>query len=111
MRELEGALNKVIIQAKILNKTVNIDDVKKALLPVISPPKRNINIKQIIQVVSDFYDVNEKQLFLKTRKQEVVKPRQIIMFLLREELKFSYPQIGTKIGGGIIRLLCTRAIK
>ena len=99
VRELEGALNKVIIQAKILNKTINIDDVKKALLTVINPPKRNINIKQIIQVVSDFYDVNEKQLFLKTRKQEIVKPRQIIMFLLREELKFSYPQIGTKIGG------------
>ena len=89
----------MIIQAKILKKTINIDDVKKALLPVINPPKRNINIKQIIQVVSDFYDVNEKQLFLKTRKQEIVKPRQIIMFLLREELKFSYPQIGTKIGG------------
>ena len=40
VRELEGALNKVIIQAKILNKTVNIDDVKKALLPVISRRKK-----------------------------------------------------------------------
>lgn len=99
IRELEGALNKVIIQTKMINHQITLDDVKNILSSIVNPPKKNINIKQIIQIVSSFYDVNEKQLFLKTRKQEVVKPRQIIMYLLREELKFSYPQIGTKIGG------------
>ncbi len=99
VRELEGALNKVIIHTKISKTLVTMDDIKKTLSLSLTVPKKNINIKQLIQVVANFYGITEKQLFIKTRKQEVVKPRQIIMYLLREEFKFSYPTIGNKIGG------------
>ena len=99
VRELEGALNKVIIHIKLSKKPVILDDIKKILSPTISSPKKNINIKQIIQAVAQYYGIQEKQLLIKTRKQEIVKPRQIIMYLLREEFKFSYPSIGSKIGG------------
>ncbi len=99
IRELEGALNKIIIQTKINQNIINIYDVKKALYNSINIPKKNINSKNIIQTVTQFYNISEKQLYLKSRKQEIVKPRQIIMYLLREELKLSYPSIGSKVGG------------
>lgn len=99
IRELEGALNKVIVHMKISKGSFGVEEAKKILYPSIRAPKKNVNIKQIIQAVANFYGVNEKQLIIKTRKQEIVKPRQVIMYLLREEFKFSYPSIGSKIGG------------
>lgn len=99
IRELEGAINKVLIQMKISKNPFTLDDVKRILSPSLVTPKKVVNIKQVIQSVAGFYGINEKQLIIKTRKQEVVKPRQVIMYLLREEFKFSYPSIGSKIGG------------
>lgn len=99
IRELEGAANKVIMQMKITQNPFGIDEVKKILSPSLYAPKKTVNIKHIIQSVAHFYGINEKQLIIKTRKQEVVKPRQVIMYLLREEFKLSYPSIGSKIGG------------
>lgn len=99
VRELEGALNKVIIQFRVSKHPVVLDDIKKILSPTMAAPKKNINIKHIIHAVAQFYGIQEKQLLIKTRKQEIVRPRQIIMYLLREEFKFSYPSIGSKIGG------------
>ncbi len=99
LRELEGALNKVIVHMKISKGPFSVDEVKKILYPSIHTPKKNVNVRQIIQTVANFYGVQEKQLIMKTRKQEIVKPRQITMYLLREEFKFSYPSIGSKIGG------------
>jgi len=99
IREMEGALNKIIMQTKINQNIITLDDVKKILQSSIHIPKKNTNVKSVIQTVARFYSINEKQLFLKTRKQEIVKPRQIIMYLLRGELGLSYPSIGGKIGG------------
>ena len=99
IREMEGALNKIIIQTKINQNIITLDDVKKILQSSIHIPKKNINVKSVIQTVARYYSINEKQLFLKTRKQEIVKPRQIVMYLLRDELGLSYPSIGGKIGG------------
>ena len=60
---------------------------------IVSPPKIS-SPKKIIQAVVEFYDLKEKEIFEKSRKKEIVKPRQITMFLLREELKYSFPAIG-----------------
>ena len=49
--------------------------------------------------IATYYDVAEKSIYEKTRKKEVVKPRQIIMYILREEFSVSYPSIGEKLGG------------
>lgn len=99
IRELEGAANKVIIQMRISKNSLTLDHVKKILSSSINVPKKTANVKQIIQSVANFYGIPEKQLIIKTRKQEVVKPRQVVMYLLREEFKLSYPSIGGKIGG------------
>ena len=52
-----------------------------------------------MKIVSDYYNIEESHIYEKTRKKEVVKPRQIIMYLLREDMNISYPSIGEKLGG------------
>ncbi len=98
IRELEGALHRILAYSKVNNKLPNLEEVIKIISAVINNPKKMISIKQIIKVVADFYDIDEKELFKKTRRQEIVKPRQIIMYLLRDEVKASYPLIGQKLG-------------
>jgi len=58
-----------------------------------------VSPKKIIQAVIEFYDLKEKDILSSSRKKEIVKPRQVAMFLLREELKSSYPFIGRRFGG------------
>ena len=52
-----------------------------------------------MKVVCDFYSIDEDSVYEKTRRKEVVKPRQIAMFILREDFNISYPTIGQKLGG------------
>ncbi len=64
-----------------------------------SGKKKGVNHKHIIKVVSEFYDISQEDLIIKGRKKEVVRPRQIAMYLMRSELSYSYPGIGEKLGG------------
>jgi len=99
IREMEGALNKVIFFEKINNRSPKVDDIKKLLGGIVNKPKKTTNFKKIIKTISSFYNLEEKDLLLKTRRKEIVKPRQIAMYLLRKELKESYPSIGRRFGG------------
>ncbi|MBI4919804.1 chromosomal replication initiator protein DnaA [Candidatus Azambacteria bacterium] len=100
VRELEGALNRLIATNHQLGKKeLNMIDVKKTLNLLISAPKKNTTFKNIIKAVAEYYDTSEKELLERSRKKEIVKPRQITMYLLREELKSSFPFIGLKVGG------------
>jgi len=98
IRELEGALNKILVYNKI-NTELNIEVVKKLLKGFIFSPFDVANYKKIIETVAKFYNLEEKNLFDPTRRKEIVKPRQIAMFLLRRELKYSFPAIARKFGG------------
>jgi len=99
IRELEGALNRVIMSSQLNNTPLSIAQVSKILSGVNSPPSKKINYKIIIQAVADFYDIRVDELVNRCRKKELVYPRQVAMFLMREELKSSYPFIGEKLGG------------
>jgi len=99
IRELEGALNRIAAFVRLNNSIPNKNQVAKILKNIISDPQKRTNYKQIIKAVADFYDIDFKDLTNRSRKKEVVKPRQIAMYLLREELKSSYPFIGSKLGG------------
>ncbi|MFH1392936.1 MAG: chromosomal replication initiator protein DnaA [Patescibacteria group bacterium] len=100
VRELEGALNRLAAASYQTSATaLSVIDAKKVLNSLLSAPKKSTNIKSIIKAVGEFYDVSEKELLERSRKKEIVKPRQVIMYLLREELKSSFPFIGFKIGG------------
>ena len=97
IRELEGALVLVAGQTKIKGQMLNTQEVKELLKKNIRPPK-TLTITQVIKTIANFYQVEEKNLFEKTRKKEIVKPRQIAMYLLREDLNLSYPYVGQKFG-------------
>ncbi len=99
IREMEGALNRLNVFQKINQKEIELSEVKTLLKNLISAPKKATNFKQIMQTVANFYDLNKEDLLLKTRRKEIVKPRQIAMYLLRHELKESYPSIGRKFQG------------
>lgn len=100
IRELEGALNRVIVSCQLSNKEPNLEYVSSLLSDIISSgKKKGITHKHIISVVSSFYDISPDDLIIKNRKKEVAKPRQIAMYLMRSELQYSYPGIGEKLGG------------
>lgn len=99
VRELEGALNRLIIHTKMTNTPLTIEEVKKILSTTSNNVKKFTTPKKIIKAVSDFYDIKEQDLLNKSRKQYIVKPRQIVMYLLRNELLSSFPSIGEYLGG------------
>jgi chromosomal replication initiator protein len=99
IRELEGALNRIAAYTNLYKKQPTREDISTLLSNLINPPRKLPAPKKVIEIVADFYQLKEKDLITSSRKQEIVKPRQIAMYLLREELKSSYPYIGQKLGG------------
>ena len=98
IRELEGILNSLLCQSDLKKGNINIEDVKQ-LIKNSTKPKKIISIQDLVKIVSGFYNINEKDIYNKTRRKEIVKPRQIIMYILREDFSISYPTIGHKLGG------------
>ena len=97
IRELEGVLNLIQVQTQLKNKDLNINEVKE-LLKNTAKPKKNVSAKDVIRVVSEFYGIEESTVSEKGRKKEVIKPRQVIMYILREDFDISFPSIGDKVG-------------
>ncbi len=97
IRELEGVLNLILCQTHLKNKELNISEIKD-LLKNTSKPKKNVSAKDVMRVVSDFYGIDESSVSEKGRKKEVIKPRQVIMYILREDFDISFPSIGDKVG-------------
>ena len=89
----------MVAYQKINNQSPNLEIAKSLLRNLFLSPNKVASPKKIIQVVAEFYDLKEKEILSSSRKKEIVRPRQIAMFLLREELKSSYPFIGRKFGG------------
>ncbi len=98
IRELEGIINSVAMQTQVRGRELNIIDIKN-LIKNSAKPKKLVSIKDVVKIVSDFYNIEENNIYEKTRKKEVVKPRQVIMYILREDMNISYPSIGEKLGG------------
>lgn len=98
IRELEGSLNSIIYQSQVKNKEITLQEVK-TIIKNNSKPQKTLSIKYVLGVVAEYYNIEEKILYEKTRRKEVVKPRQVVMYLLREDFNTSYPYIGQKLGG------------
>ena len=98
IRELEGMLNTIICQAQLRGRELTIAEIRN-LTKNSSKPQKNVSVKDVVKAVAAFYNIEEDTIYNKTRRQEVVKPRQITMFLLREEFNHSFPSIGQKLGG------------
>jgi chromosomal replication initiator protein len=98
IRELEGVLNSIICQSQLKEKDLNLVEVKN-LIKNSAKPKKIVSTKEIIKIIADFYNIKEESIYEKTRKKEVIKPRQLTMYILREYFNISYPSIGEKMGG------------
>jgi len=61
--------------------------------------KKAVSVQEVVKTIANFYGVEEGSIYEKTRRKEVVRPRQVIMFLLREDFRISFPTIGEKLGG------------
>jgi chromosomal replication initiator protein len=98
IRELEGALNRVIAYAQIHRLPLTVETARKALADLMirrEPPA----LDRVLTVVADYYRVPEAELVGRSRAARVAEPRQVAMYLMREETDASYPAIGSAIGG------------
>ncbi|MBP9711261.1 MAG: chromosomal replication initiator protein DnaA [Candidatus Pacebacteria bacterium] len=99
VRELEGALNALLIQFEMRGRPITLSDAKILLRGANTAAKKAISVQEVVKTIANFYGIEEASIYEKTRRKEVVRPRQVIMFLLREDFHISFPTIGEKLGG------------
>jgi chromosomal replication initiator protein len=98
IRELEGVINSLVCHAQVKGMAPDLAEVRQSLRSF-SRPTKTVSVKHVVSKVAEFYGIDEESIYEKTRRREVVRPRQVIMYLLREDFSVSYPTIGTKLGG------------
>lgn len=100
IRELEGALNKIIAYHQLKNILPTKDSIKSVLSTFETKNiKKTKTPREIISEIAEFYGVETDDIMGKSREKRLSYPRQIIMYILRQELKMSYPAIGAELGG------------
>lgn len=99
VRELEGALRKILAYSRFHNKDITIDVVKEALKDLLSVQNRQISVENIQKTVADFYNIKVADMYSKKRPANIARPRQIAMYLAKELTQKSLPEIGELFGG------------
>lgn len=99
VRELEGALNKVIATARFKGSELDLDLVRESLKDVLAVRAKQINIENIQKVVAEYYRIPLRELIGKKRNRSYARPRQVAMALSRELTSHSYPEIGHSFDG------------
>jgi chromosomal replication initiator protein len=99
VRDLEGALRRVIANSQFTGKPITIEFTKEALHDLISLQDKLVNIENIQKTVAEYFKIRNSDLVSKNRKQSIVRPRQIAMCLARELTSHSLPEIGDAFGG------------
>lgn len=100
IRELEGALNKIIAYHQLKNMEPTLESVKFLLSSLEAQSiHRSVSPQQIIDAATQFYSINTADIIGQSREKKFSLPRQIIMHLMRKELSMSYPAIGNELGG------------
>ncbi|MBI5260141.1 MAG: chromosomal replication initiator protein DnaA [Burkholderiales bacterium] len=99
VRELEGALRKVLAYSRFSHKDINIGLAREALKDLLSIQNRQISVENIQKTVADFYKIKVADMYSKKRPASIAKPRQIAMYLAKELTQKSLPEIGELFGG------------
>jgi chromosomal replication initiator protein len=99
VRELEGALRKVLAYSRFSHKEINIGLAREALKDLLSIQNRQIGVENIQKTVSDFYKIKVADMYSKKRPASIARPRQIAMYLAKEMTQKSLPEIGELFGG------------
>jgi chromosomal replication initiator protein len=98
IRELEGALNRVIAYVRLTGNSFSVDSASAALADLVARPS-SLTLNEVLMVVASFYNVSMDEMVGRGRNKELVKPRQVAMYLCREEMQATLPQIGEALGG------------
>jgi len=99
VRELEGALNRVIANVSLTGRDITIDFVKEALRDLIAAQEKLITIDNIQRTVAEYYNIKVSDLTSKRRSRSIARPRQIAMALAKELTNHSLPEVGDAFGG------------
>lgn len=99
VRELEGALNRVVAYATLLGRTIDMDFAQETLADLLRANQRRITIEEIQRRVSDHYRIRQAEMSSARRAREVARPRQIAMYLSKQLTPRSLPEIGRRFGG------------
>lgn len=99
VRELEGALNRVVAYARFHGRDINLDVAKEALRDIIGATNRQISLELVQKTVSDFYKIKVADMYSQKRTRAIARPRQVAMWLTRELTSHSLPEIGEAFGG------------
>ena len=99
VRELEGALRKILAYSRFHGKEITIDVVKEALKDLLSVQNRQISVENIQKTVADFFNIKVADMYSKKRPANIARPRQIAMYLAKELTQKSLPEIGELFGG------------
>ena len=99
VRELEGALNRVLAYARFHGREINLEVAKEALRDIIGATNRQISLELVQKTVSDFYKIKIADMYSQKRTRAIARPRQVAMWLTRELTSHSLPEIGEAFGG------------
>ena len=99
IRELEGAIKKIMLHHMLIKKEINIDLAEEALKDIINEKKRKITPELIISTVEKHFNLRENDLKSSSRSHNIAYPRQIAMYILKTEINISLKQIGKLFGG------------
>ncbi len=99
VRELEGALRRVVANSQFTGREISIDFTKEALHDLLSLQDKLVSIENIQKTVAEYYKIRVMELHAKSRKQSITRPRQMAMALARELTSQSFPEIGDAFGG------------
>lgn len=98
IRELEGVLNKIMFSQETKKRPLTEEEVEDIIKKSLKNFSQRVSDDQILKAVAEFFNVAPEELVRRVRRKEVVEPRQIAMYLLRDILDMSYPYIGEKMG-------------
>ncbi|MDV6316508.1 chromosomal replication initiator protein DnaA [Idiomarina sp. HP20-50] len=99
VRELEGALNRVVANVQLTGRTITIDFVREALRDLIAAQEKLVTIDNIQKTVAEYYNIKLADILSKRRSRSVARPRQLAMALSKELTNHSLPEIGDAFGG------------
>lgn len=99
IRELEGALNRILAYAKFHKENITVDSAKEALKDLLSAQNKQVSIENIQKTVAEYYRIKVLDLLSKKRTRAIARPRQMAMCLARELTQLSLPDIGQAFGG------------
>lgn len=99
VRELEGALNRVVAYAELTKQPVTTDMTRGVLQDLLRANDRKVTIDEILRQVSEYYNLRLSELLSERRARDIARPRQVAMYLAKQMTSRSLPEIGRKCGG------------